>query len=142
MRRPALPMVFALLLVMPGGAPRLFAQERPTRLNYVNAPLTDVIRSLSVELGLNVVLSDVPDARVTFSTPSPVARQDLGQVMESILESYGLVLVQSGPLARVVPADKALRPVRFAMARNCRSPRHSGSSPNSSRSTRSVPARP
>jgi general secretion pathway protein D len=115
MRRPALSLVFALLLVMPGAAPRLFAQERPTRLNYVNAPLTDVIRSLSVELGLNVVLSDIPDARVTFSTPSPVARQDLGQVMESILESYGLVLVQSGPLARVVRADKApaTGPIRY-----------------------------
>jgi general secretion pathway protein D len=106
--------LLAALLVMPMAAP-VTAQERATQLNYVNAPLTDVIRSLAVALGQNVVLSDVPDARVTFSTPSPVARQDLGQVLESILESHGLVLVQSGPLARVVRADKApaTGPIRY-----------------------------
>jgi general secretion pathway protein D len=107
-------LLLPVLLVIPLAAP-VRAQERATRLNYVNAPLTDVIRSLAVALGQNVVLSDVPEARVTFSTPSPVARQDLGQVLESILESYGLVLVQSGPLARVVRADKApaTGPIRY-----------------------------
>jgi general secretion pathway protein D len=116
MRRHAVPLVLEVLLVLSvAGALRLDAQERPTQINYVNAPLTDVIRSLAVALGQNVVLSDVPDARVTFSTPTPVARQDLGQVLESILESNGLVLVQSGPLARVVPADKApaTGPIRY-----------------------------
>lgn len=107
-------LVLAVLLVIPMATPAR-AQERATQLNYVNAPLTDVIRSLAVALGQNVVLSDIPDARVTFSTPSPVARQDLGQVLESILESHGLVLVQSGPLARVVRADKApaTGPIRY-----------------------------
>ena len=108
--------LLAVLFAKAVASPLLLeAQERPTQLNYVNAPLTDVIRSLAVALGQNVVLSDVPDARVTFSTPIPVARQDLGQVLESILESHGLVLVQSGPLARVVPADKApaTGPIRY-----------------------------
>jgi general secretion pathway protein D len=116
MRRLRLLVVLTLLLgISSGGALRLGAQERATRLNYVNAPLTDVIRSLALTLGVNVVLSDVPDARVTFSTPNPVARQDLGQVLESILEGHGLVLVQSGPLARVVRADKApsTGPIRY-----------------------------
>jgi len=116
MRRQAVPVVLAVLLSMTlGPIPRLDAQERPTQLNYVNAPLTDVIRSLAVALGQNVVLSDVPDARVTFSTPTPVPKEDLGQVLESILESHGLVLVQSGPLARVLPADKApaTGPIRY-----------------------------
>ncbi|MGH7525760.1 MAG: secretin N-terminal domain-containing protein [Gemmatimonadales bacterium] len=115
MRRPVVPLVLVLLVTPVAAALRLSAQERPTQINYVNAPLTDVIRSLAVALGQNVVLSDVPDARVTFSTPTPVARQDLGQVLESILESHGLVLVQSGPLARVVPADKApaTGPIRY-----------------------------
>ena len=67
-------------------------------------PEKSVIR---VQLGQNVVLSDVPDARVTFSTPIPVARRDLGQVLESILESHGLVLVQSAEryLSRPHPMD-------------------------------------
>jgi general secretion pathway protein D len=114
MRRFLVPLV-AVLCLKAATAPLLGAQERATQLNYVNAPLTDVIRSLAVALGQNVVLSDVPDARVTFSTPIPVARKDLGQVLESILESHGLVLVQSGPLARVVRADKApaTGPIRY-----------------------------
>lgn len=115
MRRRVVPLILALLLAIAGGPLMLGAQERTTQLNYVNAPLTDVIRSLAVAQGLNVVLSNIPDARVTFSTPSPVPRQDLGQVLEAILESHGLVLVQSGPLARVVPADKApaTGPIRY-----------------------------
>jgi general secretion pathway protein D len=116
MRRHAVTVVLALLLAVPGRATwRLSAQERPTQVNYVNAPLSEVIRSLALALRLNVVLSDVPEARVTFSTPTPVPRQDLGQVLESILESYNLILVQSGPLARVVPADKApaTGPIRY-----------------------------
>ncbi|HEY0350506.1 MAG TPA: secretin N-terminal domain-containing protein, partial [Gemmatimonadales bacterium] len=114
MRRRAVPVVLAIfLLTLPAAV--LGAQERPTQINYVNAPLADVIRSLAVALRLNVVLSDIPPARVTFSTPNPVQRQDLGQVLESILESYGLVLVQSGPLARVVAVDKApaTGPIRY-----------------------------
>lgn len=107
MRRHLVPLLAVLFLKAIAAPLLLGAQERPTRLNYVNAPLTDVIRSLAVALGQNVVLSDVPDARITFSTPIPVAREDLGQVLESILESNGLMLVQSGPLARVVRADKA-----------------------------------
>jgi general secretion pathway protein D len=115
MRRHFVPLLAVLFLQAVPAPPLLGAQERATQLNYVNAPLTDVIRSLAVALGQNVVLSDVPDARVTFSTPIPVARQDLGQVLESILESHGLVLVQSGPLARVVRADKApaTGPIRY-----------------------------
>jgi general secretion pathway protein D len=115
MRRRAVTVVLALLLAVPGRVTWLSAQERPTQVNYVNAPLSEVIRSLALALRLNVVLSGVPEARVTFSTPTPVPRQDLGQVLESILESYNLILVQSGPLARVVPADKApaTGPIRY-----------------------------
>lgn len=114
MRRHVACLVVVLMLAL-AASPGLPAQERATQLNYVNAPLTDVIRSLAVALGQNVVVSDIPDARVTFSTPIPVARKDLGQVLESILESHGLVLVQSGPLARVVRADRApaTGPIRY-----------------------------
>jgi general secretion pathway protein D len=114
MRRLAVSAVLILSL-MASLSSVLPAQEKPTQVNYVNAPLGDVIRSLALALRLNVVLSDIPDARVTFSTPTPVPRQDLGQVMESLLESYNLVLVQSGPLARVIPADKApsTGPIRY-----------------------------
>lgn len=85
----------------------------PARLNYVNADLRDVIRSLADLLGMNVVLTNVPATRVTFTTTTPVPTAQLGAVLESILESNGLVLVTEGPLARVMPV--AQRPATVAI---------------------------
>ncbi len=90
-----------------GFALELHAQEPPTSLNFVNARLDDVIRSLAASLGVNVVLSEVPDRRVTFSTTVPVSAQELGAVLESILEANNLTLVQQGGVAKVFPADSA-----------------------------------
>src|SRR5216117_3911327 len=67
------------------------------RINYVNADLGDVIRSLAAVLGVNVVLTDVPNRRITFQTPHPVPAPQVGAVLEAILESQGLILVQTGP---------------------------------------------
>jgi general secretion pathway protein D len=87
---------------------RARAQEpATTRLSYVDADLRDVIRSLATSLGLNVVLVDVPATRVTFSTPNPVRLDQLGSVLETLLEAHGLVLVHKGPIAQVTPIAKA-----------------------------------
>jgi general secretion pathway protein D len=80
---------------------------RPVSLNFENARLTDVVRSVAASLGLNVVFTDVPDRRISFSTSAPVRPEDVGGVLESILEANNLVLVQKGAVAQVVPADKA-----------------------------------
>jgi general secretion pathway protein D len=76
------------------------------RINYVNADLGDVIRSLSIAMGVNVVLTDVPSRRITFQTPEPVPASQAGAVLEGILESQGLVLVQTGPVTQVMPEEK------------------------------------
>ncbi len=90
-------------------APPLAAQQPPpqtVRINYVNADLGDVIRSLTTVLGVNVVLTDVPSRRVTFQTPEPVPASQVGAVLEAILESQSLVIVQTGPVAQVMPEEK------------------------------------
>jgi general secretion pathway protein D len=96
----------ALLVTAP---PSSAAAQQPTstQLRFVDADLRDVIRSLATSLGLNVVLVDVPATRVTFSTPSPVPIDQLGSVLETILEAHGLVLVHKGPIAQVTPIAKA-----------------------------------
>jgi general secretion pathway protein D len=101
--------VAGLLAVVAGAiAPVPAAAQQGTRLNYVNADIRDVVRSLGAVLGVNVLLSeDVPAERVTYTTPEPVPFQDVGAVLEAILESEGLVLVQRGPVAEVMPADRA-----------------------------------
>jgi general secretion pathway protein D len=84
------------------------AGQQPVRLNYVNAELGDVIRSLSAVLGVNVLLTeDVPERRVTYSTERPVPVDEVGIVLEAILESQGLVMVRKGPVAEVMPAEQA-----------------------------------
>src|SRR5256886_12364203 len=81
-------------------------QPQTIRVNYVNADLGDVIRSLATVLGVNVVLTDIPNRRITFQTPQPVPAPQVGAVLEGILESQGLVLVQAGPVAPGIAGDK------------------------------------
>ncbi len=101
-RVPLVVLVVVLLLPIPAGA-----QQPPTvRINYVNADLGDVIRSLAAVLNVNVVLANVPTRRITFQTPEPVPAAQVGAVLEAILESQGLVIVQAGPVAQVMPDDR------------------------------------
>ena len=95
-----------LIGVGAAGAQGTPSSAQLVRINYVNADLGDVIRSLAAVLGVNVVLTDVPNRRITFQTPQPVPAPQVGAVLEAILESQGLVLVQAGPVAQVMAEDK------------------------------------
>ncbi len=92
--------------LLPAPARTAAQQAPPVRINYVNADLPGVIRSLAAVLNVNVVLTDVPSRRITFQTPQPVPASQVGAVLEAILESQGLVLVQTGPVAQVMPEEK------------------------------------
>src|SRR5256886_6165853 len=81
-------------------------QPQTIRVNYVNADLGDVIRSLATVLGVNVVLTDVPSRRITFQTLEPLPAPHVGAVIEAILESPALVIEQTGPEAQVMPEEK------------------------------------
>jgi general secretion pathway protein D len=96
------------LVALLGGAPALVGAQQPqtVRINYVDAELSDVVRSLAATLGVNVVLTDVPNKRITFQTPGPVPAAQVGAVLEAVLESEDLVLVQTGPVAQVMPEAK------------------------------------
>jgi general secretion pathway protein D len=91
-----------LLLAAP-----LRAQQQ---LTFTDAPLGDVIRVLAQRLGMTVLMSQVPDDKVTFSTPSPVRAAELGPVLESLLENHGLVLVRRGNVAQVTPIASGAAP--------------------------------
>jgi general secretion pathway protein D len=90
------------------GGPSATAAQQATRLNYANADIRGVIRSLAAMISLNVMITeDVPDTRVSYSTASPVAHGDIGPILEAILEAEGLVLVDRGPVAQVVSLSSA-----------------------------------
>ncbi len=80
---------------------------RATSLDFANARLADVIRTLATMLGRTVVVSDIPDARVTFSSVAPIKAGDLEAILESLLESHDLMLVNKGNVAQVMPTEKA-----------------------------------
>jgi general secretion pathway protein D len=112
-RRAARALLLAGALPLLGAATARAQQPVPappapaTRLNLVDARLADAIRSLAAALGLNVVLADVPDRRVTFTSATALGAREVGAVLESLLEANGLVLVQQGAVARVLPAERA-----------------------------------
>ncbi|WP_353265727.1 secretin N-terminal domain-containing protein [Gemmatimonas sp.] len=91
----------------------LSAQARPAdsaraaSLDFSNARLADVIRALAQILGRTVILSDIPDVRVTFATPAAVTNADVERVLESLLEAHGLMLIPSGTVAQVLPTEKS-----------------------------------
>lgn len=91
----------------------LSAQTRPAEparaasLDFSNARLADVIRALAQILGRTVILSDIPDVRVTFATPAAVTNADVERVLESLLEAHGLMLIPSGTVAQVLPTEKS-----------------------------------
>jgi len=78
-----------------------------TTLNFVDARLADVIRSLAMNIGLSVVLTDVPDKRVTFTSAAPMSAADIAGSLETILESNGLTMIQKGAVAQILPIEKA-----------------------------------
>ncbi len=83
------------------------ATPQGTTLDFVNARLVDVIRTLATMLGRTVVTSDVPDVRITFSTATPARSSELESIFESLLESHDLMLVSKGNIAQVMPTEKA-----------------------------------
>ncbi len=82
------------------------ARNTSQALDFANARLADVLRALTAALGRTVILTEVPDVRVTFATPGG-SNADLERVLEALLESHGLMLVPNGLVAQVMPADKA-----------------------------------
>lgn len=108
--------VFVALMMVPGAALTLQAQTkelqqpvtaRGSTLDFANARLADVIRTLATMLGRTVLLTDIPDVRVTFATPAPLNTIELERILESLLESHELMLVPNGTIAQVLPTAKA-----------------------------------
>ena len=81
--------------------------SRNKTLDFANAKLADVIRTLATMLGRTVLMSDIPDVRITFATPTPLDNAELERILESLLESHELMLVPSGTVVQVLPSAKA-----------------------------------
>jgi general secretion pathway protein D len=108
-RRIRVGICWLLFAIVAGAVPaRAQAPVRATgsTLRFANAHLEDVIVAMGQMLGLTIVATDVPDKRVTLNTAAPVRPAELGSILESLLESHGLVMVRNGTVAQVVPATQ------------------------------------
>lgn len=99
--------VAASVLWMHAMAPAAAWAQGP-RLDFQDARLVDVIRSIAALAGLNVVLADIPDKRITFSTTAPTTAADLPRMLETVLEANGLVLIQQGAVAQIYPLGASM----------------------------------
>ncbi|MDZ7631060.1 MAG: secretin N-terminal domain-containing protein [Gemmatimonadaceae bacterium] len=97
-------MLCTLLLALPAGAQVAPPRAPASTLRFANAHLEDVIVAMGQMIGITIVATDVPDKRVTLNTAAPVRTAELGAILESLLESHGLVMVRNGAVAQVVPA--------------------------------------
>ena len=100
-----------LLSALPNAGGAQEQSVRQTRLDFINAPLADVLRSVASALGLSIIVTDVPaDRRASFSSAGPIGRDELVAVLESLLDGNGLVMLQRGSVAQIVPAASAPPP--------------------------------
>ncbi len=100
-----------------GGAARVGAAHRAVRvapaegglsLNFVDAPLRDVVEAILGEaLGQNYVIDPGTDARITARSARPIARDRLVAVLEDILALHNLALLRRVEGYRILPIDKA-----------------------------------
>jgi general secretion pathway protein D len=113
MRHSTIRTALAVILSVAAVTPRMVqAQVATTRapastLRFANAHLEDVIVAMGQMLGITIVATDVPDKRVTLNTATPVRNTELGSILESLLESHGLVMVRNGSVAQVVPSGQS-----------------------------------
>ncbi len=77
-------------------------------LNLVGASIAETAKAILGDvLGLNYVVSDKVKGSITLSTTKPIAKDDLLEVFESVLQSEGAALIVSNDVYQIVPAETA-----------------------------------
>src|SRR3954467_7945763 len=102
-------LALALLL---GSVPGLHAQRtsEPITLNFVNAEIEAVARTMAAITGRNIVVDPRVKGTMTLSTERPVPPQVAFNQFVSTLRLSGYTVVDSGGLLKVVPeADAKLQ---------------------------------
>jgi general secretion pathway protein D len=103
--------VFASLaaVLMLGGAPGLHAQRtrEPVTLNFVNADIEAVARTMAAITGRNIVVDPRVKGTMTLSTERPVPPQQAFDQFVATLRLSGFTVVDAGGLLKVVPEAEA-----------------------------------
>lgn len=97
-----------------GGPPRtatrydsLRAEPGMAILNFNDASIRDILRTIGELTGKNFMLAPGVNARMSVQTARPVPRKDVFGIFEALLEVNGLAAVRSGQYYKIVPAANA-----------------------------------
>src|SRR6187549_2285807 len=105
-RSAATSLVLALLLAAPGVALAQRASE-PITLNFQNAEIEAVARTMAAITGRNIVVDPRVKGAITLSTDRPVPPQAAFNQFVATLRLSGYTVVESGGLLKVVPEAEA-----------------------------------
>ncbi|GAB3771833.1 hypothetical protein GCM10028796_41380 [Ramlibacter monticola] len=99
----------AAALVLAGAPGVLHAQRanEPITLNFVNAEIEAVARTMAAITGRNIVVDPRVKGTITLSTDRPVAPQAAFNQFVATLRLSGFTVVESGGLLKVVPEAEA-----------------------------------
>ncbi len=115
----------ALAVQPPPAPPRAVAQAPPAptartiTLNFDNADVPSVVRTIAQILGINYILEPtVGPGRVTIHAAGRFAREELFPILETLLEVNNLAITKAGPLYRIGPlAEARQRPLEAYVGR-------------------------
>jgi general secretion pathway protein D len=108
------PVVVALACALAAGAPAQSQQRRasrePVTLNFVNADIEAVARTMAAITGRNIVVDPRVKGTITLSTERPVPPQVAYNQFLAALRLSGFTVVDSGGILKLVPeADAKLQ---------------------------------
>lgn len=102
-----------ILIVLLFALPRLiFAQDQArddVSLDFQDVDIKVVITAIAEAGKLNVSYGPLPPRVVTLRTSQPIPRSGMRALLKSLTESNGLMLVEEGPVIRIVPIPETPR---------------------------------
>lgn len=100
-------LAFALLLAAPPAAVQAQRATEPVTLNFQNAEIEAVARTMAAITGRNIVVDPRVKGTITLSTDRPVPPQAAFNQFVATLRLSGFTVVDAGGLLKVVPEAEA-----------------------------------
>ncbi len=97
-----------ILLVLALAASVAFAREK-VELNLTNVTIEEFLKVVSKIYNKNILLTEKINGNIDFLGTAPIYKDELDDVLLTVLEARGYTLVQSGSFLKVVRASVAAR---------------------------------
>ena len=76
-------------------------QEGGITLNFQNLDLAYVVTAMGQAAGINVVSTNMPEVLVNLRTPDPVTPEEVGSLIRSLAEAYGVAVIEEPGFLRL-----------------------------------------